>query len=51
MGCSPDGPGAALVAWGIAIPWIPRPAPALWQDHLVSNDTYSDLLDRLLDLS
>jgi len=43
MGCSPDGPSAALVAWGIGIPWIPRHAHALRQAHLVSNDTYSDL--------
>ena len=37
----PNGPGAALSARGIAIPWIPRHAPALRQAHLESNDAYS----------
>jgi hypothetical protein len=41
------GPAAALSALGIAIPWIPRNAPALWQAPLDENDTYSDLLDTL----
>jgi len=46
-GFRPDGPGAALSASGIAIPWIPRDAPALRQAHLDENDAYSDLLDTL----
>ena len=38
---------AALSALGIAIPWIPRNAPAWRQAHLDENDVYSDFLDTL----
>ena len=47
-GFRPEESGAALNAWGIAMPWIPRHARALRQTPLDENDAYSDLLDTLL---
>ncbi len=49
-GFRPEEPGAALSAWGIAMPWIPTHAHAFQQAPLGENDTYSDLLDTLLEL-